>query len=68
MKKIFCICKNNLFYQVLIRSLQFPVRLVFHDGVKQKYQHTEIVTYLDLQSAMILFQLILTTFGEIDIF
>jgi len=30
MKKTFCIYKNDLvFWKVLIRSLQFPVRLVF---------------------------------------
>ncbi len=31
MKKIFCLYKNNLFQQVLICSLQFPVHLVFPD-------------------------------------
>jgi len=31
-KKIFCLFKNDLFYQVLICSLEFPVSLVFPDS------------------------------------
>jgi len=37
-KKIFCIYKNDLFYQVLIHSLQFLVRIVFPEwSLKRKF-------------------------------